>query len=167
MKWDSFLHFMTYFDISIILSSHNFCEASWVGWQLSGPTCGHTLDTAVSTVTTEQQCLVPGTMCRQYTELFICQKQPGEIMTINICSDGWKSDFKKCRLPRQMNICCPQVSREEMINDFPAANIYFGKSKLRFWNRCVFSNAFCNISFLSQPKSGSNFTILLTSLIKQ
>ena len=92
MKWDSFLHFMTYFDISIILSSHNFCEASWVGWQLSGPTCGHTLDTAVSTVTTEQQCLVPGTMCRQYTELFICpaphQKQPGEIMTINISLGG-------------------------------------------------------------------------------
>ena len=92
MKWDSFLHFMTYFDISRILSSHNFCEASWVGWQLSGPTCGHTLDTAVSTVTTEQQCLVPGTMCRQYTELFICpaphQKQPGEIMTINISLGG-------------------------------------------------------------------------------
>ena len=25
-----------------------------------------------------------------------------------------------------------------MINDFPAANIYFGKNKLRFRNRCVF-----------------------------
>ena len=93
MKWDSFLHFMTYFDISRILSSHNFCEASWVGWQLSGPTCGHTLQSALWPLSSNVWCL------EQYadnTQNCLFALPPPEaawrnhdrIMTINISLGG-------------------------------------------------------------------------------
>ena len=76
---DIFWHFQNTIITQFLWSFLGWLTAEWTNlWSY----------TAVSTVTTEQQCLVPGTMCRQYTELFICQKQPGEIMTINISLGG-------------------------------------------------------------------------------
>ena len=79
---DIFWHFQNTLITQFLWSFLGWLTAEWTNlWSY----------TAVSTVTTEQQCLVPGTIHRQYTELFICpaphQKQPGEIMT-NISLGG-------------------------------------------------------------------------------
>ena len=66
-----------------------------------------------------------------------------------------------------LNIGSPQVSKAEMMDSFPAANIYLGKTSGRFSKRKYFCQKQEDISFLSQLKLGPNFMTLLTSLIKQ